>query len=153
VLVLAGWQRDNRNKSINPILLFRCQILPIGRGWDPVVTNSSLDGHDFACAAFGRNQIEDTLALSLVLDEYHNIVVLFCRDLKTPDGLAHVGKLLDRYFLLIGRNPEQVGNVRWQGSIVPLFKRFVHCQGKALRGVRRGWLLRVRQRERYGRKG
>jgi hypothetical protein len=74
-LVFAALQRGGRNQAVEPILLFGCQSLSIGGGWNPVVTYSSLDGYYSACGARGGKKIEDTLALGRLLDEYNDIVV------------------------------------------------------------------------------
>src|SRR5580765_6257501 len=148
-LVFAALRRGRGNQMVEPILLFRCQRRSIGGGWGPAVAHTSLDGEYSTYAASGRNKIEGSLVLGTVLDEDHDIVVLFSRDLKPPDCLAHLGELLDGNLLLVGRNPQKVGNVRGQESIVPLLQGLVHGQGQALVSLRRRRVLRVGQREGY----
>jgi len=147
--MFAVLQRSGGNQAVEPQLLFRCQSGPIGCGWGAVVTHPVLDGYYSAYGAPGRKKIESILSLRMVLDEYHDIVVLCGRDLKAPDCFSDLCELLDGNPLLIGRNPQKVGNVGWQESVVSFLEGLIHRQSKAVLSARWGRLLRVRQRERY----
>jgi hypothetical protein len=147
-LVFAALQRGRGNQAVEPILLFGGQSLSIGGGWSPVVTYSSLDGYYSARGARRGKKIEDTLALGRLLDEYNDIVVFRGQDLKAPDCLTHLSQLFDGNLLLIGRNPEKVGNVGRQENVMPLFQGSTYGQSQALLSLRRGSLLSVDQRER-----